>query len=141
VFPFRAALSKPSTVPRGVPRPIVSVGDAGGASAEVDLAGAAWDHRVGQDSKSRQSTTALPRCGSLVLRKQLGIKSAMLVSVLESSMEPYLDCGNRKLSVKRSLLAPTFSSLISSDGSSLTPYSALGSKARPRNLRTPQRLR
>jgi hypothetical protein len=48
-----------------------------------------------------------------VLCKQLGIKSAMLVSALESSMEPYLDCGNRKLSVKRSLLAPTFSSLIS----------------------------
>jgi hypothetical protein len=41
-----------------------------------------------------------------VLRKQLGLKSAILVSVLETSMEPYLDCGNRKLSVKRSLFGP-----------------------------------
>jgi len=67
-----------------------------------------------------------------VLCKQLGIKSAMLVSALESSMEPYLDCGNRKLSTQRSLLVPTFFSLISSDGSSLTLYTALGSKVRPR---------
>lgn len=118
----------------------MSVGDAGGASAEVDLAGEAWGHSVGQDSKNRENTTALPRCGSLVLRKQ-GIKSVILVSVLESSMEPYLDCGNRKLSVKRSLLAPTFSSLISSDGSSLTRHTALGSKVRLRILRTLQCLR
>jgi hypothetical protein len=70
-----------------------------------------------------------------VLCKQLGIKSAMLVSPLESSMEPYLDCGNRKLSTQRSLLVPTFFSLISSDGSSLTLYTALGSKVRPRKTR------
>jgi hypothetical protein len=67
-----------------------------------------------------------------VLCKQLGIKSAMLGSVLESSMEPYLDCWNRKLSLEGSLLVTTFSSLISSDGSSLTLYNVLGSKIRLR---------
>ena len=67
-----------------------------------------------------------------MLCKQLGIKSAMLASALESSMERYLDCENRKLSVKRSLYGPDIFSLISSDGSSLTLYTALGSKVRPR---------
>ena len=47
-------------------------------------------------------------------------------------MKSYLDCENRRLSVKRSLLAPTFFSLFSSDGSSLTLYTALGSKVGPR---------
>ena len=71
---------------------MVSVGGAGGASAEVDLEGAACDPRVGQDSKSRESTTALPGCFVKESSALIGVRrqARRLGTVLESFVEPYL---------------------------------------------------